>query len=530
MDEKTYSDPEIANSINKNFVPVRVDIDKRPDISERYNRGGFPTTAFLSDQGESIWGATFVPPLDMKRIMDEILRAKESGEIQRALERSRMHFLDVQERGPPKAIVTTEQLQVIFEDIFSAYDVEFGGFGLEPKFPHPDVLDLLLMRFDDTSDSELADAVSTTLDAMASSLGDRVEGGIFRYSVTRDWKTPHYEKMLETNVGFLRNLVHASGTLGTDKFDDTARTVAKYLQSGLRDPTSGGFYGSQDADEEYYRLTSSTRRMRSPPSIDKTVYAGWNAEASAAFALAGIALSDEEMLKSAKASWEYALKHHYDPELGLVRHLPSESIYLFEDQVSFLNAILAQIGLSADRTNIRLGERLIEGVNKGFACDQGGFNDVMTRGDAIGELETPRRPLVQNSNWALALAQFASIAHKSELVDKARATLDTFTQSEIDAHGVFAAAYLRARWAIERGMKVVEVHCMVDALKARNILLRAAIRHYDPSVVPATITDKSAQTPYAVVCTSKGCSRRIEDPEELLRHLGGLSRGRLQPC
>src|SRR5512136_2867453 len=69
MDEKTYADPEIAKTINENFIPVRVDIDRRPDISERYNRGGFPTTAFLSYKGESIWGATYIPPADMKRII-----------------------------------------------------------------------------------------------------------------------------------------------------------------------------------------------------------------------------------------------------------------------------------------------------------------------------------------------------------------------------------------------------------------------------------------------------------------------------
>src|SRR5512136_1419609 len=58
MDETTYSDPDIVGIIGKHFIPIRVDIDRRPDISERYNRGGFPTTAFLSDRGVSIWGST----------------------------------------------------------------------------------------------------------------------------------------------------------------------------------------------------------------------------------------------------------------------------------------------------------------------------------------------------------------------------------------------------------------------------------------------------------------------------------------
>jgi len=33
-------------------VAVRVDNDRRPDINERYNMGGWPTTAFLTPDGD----------------------------------------------------------------------------------------------------------------------------------------------------------------------------------------------------------------------------------------------------------------------------------------------------------------------------------------------------------------------------------------------------------------------------------------------------------------------------------------------
>ena len=46
MDEDNYDNQEIAETINKEFIPIRIDVDKRPDIAERYNMGGFPTTAF----------------------------------------------------------------------------------------------------------------------------------------------------------------------------------------------------------------------------------------------------------------------------------------------------------------------------------------------------------------------------------------------------------------------------------------------------------------------------------------------------
>src|SRR5688500_6643388 len=59
MDDETYSRPEIASLIEERFVAVRVDGDRRPDLNERYNLGGWPTTAFLTGRGEVLTGGTY---------------------------------------------------------------------------------------------------------------------------------------------------------------------------------------------------------------------------------------------------------------------------------------------------------------------------------------------------------------------------------------------------------------------------------------------------------------------------------------
>ena len=51
MDETSYSDQGVIEAINRNFVPIRVDNDRRPDVNARYNMGGWPTTAFLAPDG-----------------------------------------------------------------------------------------------------------------------------------------------------------------------------------------------------------------------------------------------------------------------------------------------------------------------------------------------------------------------------------------------------------------------------------------------------------------------------------------------
>ena len=44
--------------------------------------------------------------------------------------------------------------------------------------------------------------------------------------------------------------------------------------STLQDGDSGGFFGSQDAQEAYYKSGRIERRKQTTPSIDRTVYAG----------------------------------------------------------------------------------------------------------------------------------------------------------------------------------------------------------------------------------------------------------------
>ena len=224
MDETTYSNPDIIRRIQADFIPIRVDIDKRPDVSERYNRGGFPTTAFLSCKGENIWGTTYIPPEDMRRIIESILAAKKNGEIDRALAKVRMPYLDIPSKGK-KSVgdATKEDLESLFEEILTAYDHEHGGFGDEPKFPHPDVAELMTDRYSRTNNECLAGIVRHTLNGISEGLYDEIDGGVFRYSVTRDWMVPHYEKMLDTNSGFLKNLIHAHIVLGDERFLEIAR-------------------------------------------------------------------------------------------------------------------------------------------------------------------------------------------------------------------------------------------------------------------------------------------------------------------
>ncbi|MEJ2281818.1 MAG: DUF255 domain-containing protein, partial [Candidatus Bathyarchaeota archaeon] len=72
MDETTYSNKEVVEHINENFIPIRVNRDRRPDIDKRYNMGGWPSTVFLTPEGEILTGGTYIPPQQMMFILDQV--------------------------------------------------------------------------------------------------------------------------------------------------------------------------------------------------------------------------------------------------------------------------------------------------------------------------------------------------------------------------------------------------------------------------------------------------------------------------
>jgi uncharacterized protein YyaL (SSP411 family) len=88
MDETTYSDRRVIEFINNRFIPTRVDNDRRPDVNRRYNMGGWPTTAFLTETGDVITGATYLPAEDMLgalRKVDDIYSNQRAELVQRGM-------------------------------------------------------------------------------------------------------------------------------------------------------------------------------------------------------------------------------------------------------------------------------------------------------------------------------------------------------------------------------------------------------------------------------------------------------------
>jgi len=265
MDGESYEDPEIAALINQHFIAVKVDRDERPDVDARYQaavsaisgQGGWPLTGFLTPDGRPYFGGTYFPRQDrygrpgFGRIllaMAQVWRERRDEALETAS--SVMAAIEQNEsfsgRGAERSPALVEKIAA---SALKQFDTRNGGFGSQPKFPHPAALDLLLHLGRNRANAEALEAFTVTLEKMArGGVYDQLAGGFHRYSVDERWGVPHFEKMLYDNTELLRNYVHGYQSLVRPDSLSTAREIIAWLDSTMTDRELGGFYGSQDAD------------------------------------------------------------------------------------------------------------------------------------------------------------------------------------------------------------------------------------------------------------------------------------------
>src|SRR3984885_8751324 len=265
MDRESYEDPELAAIVNQHFIAIKVDRDERPDVDARYQaavsaisgQGGWPLTGFLTPDGRPFFGGTYFPReerygrpgfgrvlLTMAQVWtDRREEALESAaSVMAAIEQNESFSAG---RGEPSLALVDK----IAGSILSQFDPRNGGFGSQPKFPHPAALDLLLELAMNRDHEQARDAFLGTLEKMArGGVYDQLAGGFHRYSVDERWVVPHFEKMLYDNTELLRNYVHGFQSFVRQDFLVTARQIVDWLDTTMTDRERGGFYASQDAD------------------------------------------------------------------------------------------------------------------------------------------------------------------------------------------------------------------------------------------------------------------------------------------
>jgi uncharacterized protein len=263
MDGESYENPDLADFLNQNFVCIKVDRDERPDVDARYQRavqtltqqGGWPLTAFLTPKGEVFFGGTYFPPDDrygrpgFRSVLASVLdayRARPDQVHAQAQAISRIIAENLDEGAPGE--LSAGILDDSVAQMARSFDPRNGGFGSQPKFPHPAALTLLLHRWHDQPSEQARTIIDRTLQGMArGGMYDHLGGGFHRYSVDARWIVPHFEKMSYDNSELLKTYLDAFALFGNEEYATVARGIVGWVREVLADP-EGGYGASQDAD------------------------------------------------------------------------------------------------------------------------------------------------------------------------------------------------------------------------------------------------------------------------------------------
>ena len=266
MEGEAFADEAIAEFMNANFIPIKVDREERPDLDSIYmqalqmmtGQGGWPLNVFLTpDELIPFYGGTYFPVqprygrpgflqlLEAVRRFYDLEKEKLqtfTQEIAHNLQQSTILPKVPNDSLNPELLYGGMEINTA---VISPRDLAGPSF---PMIPYAS-LTLQSTRFDRQSNydgSKLSRQRGE--DLVKGGIFDHVGGGFHRYTVDSTWTVPHFEKMLYDNGQILEYLAN----LWSNGVEEPAikRAVAKtvsWLKREMTDP-SGYFYAAQDAD------------------------------------------------------------------------------------------------------------------------------------------------------------------------------------------------------------------------------------------------------------------------------------------
>ena len=287
MAHESFEDAAAAEEINRDFIPVKVDREERPDVDAVYmaaciamtGSGGWPLTVLLTPEQKPFWAGTYLPRRALLSLLRQAARLwrEDRDSLLAAGEELTAHLKREENTGagsPDRELVSRAASLYA-----QSFDPRWGGFGQAPKFPTPHNLLFLLRYARLTGDDHARAMAERTLEGMyRGGLFDHVGGGFARYSTDEMWLVPHFEKMLYDNALLALAYTEAYQQTRRPLCGEVVRRTLDYVLRELTDP-QGGFVCGQDADSEgvegkYYLFTAGELRELLGPE-DGEAFCRW---------------------------------------------------------------------------------------------------------------------------------------------------------------------------------------------------------------------------------------------------------------
>tara|TARA_R110000737_G_scaffold332699_1_gene349760 strand:- start:1593 stop:3926 length:2334 start_codon:yes stop_codon:yes gene_type:complete len=356
MEKESFTDLEIAKTLNENFISIKVDRELTPDVDLYFTQAleltkgsaGWPINAILTPNAEVVWLDSYLSPEQFTKTLSQLSKVWQSRP-QAVKQVAKNLAGQLKAQGNISDIEwSIDKSEQAVKALINNLDAVHGGVTGERKFPNASALQLLLYQYQLNPDSMLGVHIRRFLDKLASQgIRDHLHGGFYRYSTDARWQQPHFEKMLYNQALLISTFSKAYQVFEDENYKkvviDTIDFVQKWFKSA-----QGGYYSGIDADYlgsegQYYLfspnelalieqsdltrfswcnynstvfkfpcsptstedLTSAQQALLSiksnlvKPHIDKKVITAWNALMISAFVDAYVAFNDEALLREA---------------------------------------------------------------------------------------------------------------------------------------------------------------------------------------------------------------------------------------
>lgn len=268
MEENVFENEECAKILNEHFISIKVDREERPDIDKHYqevyqllNRraGGWPTSIFCTPQNKPFFAGTYIAPTTEPGSMDgmgfieltQLIAQKVAEQDPQLLKNADeiAGFINSVEHPKEATVLKEEFYLTLVKQAKSNYDTTYGGFSVQPKFPHVSTLKTLQSIDNLYKDKEIQEMITNTLDQMKKGgMYDLIDGGFCRYSVDEKWLVPHFEKMLYDNALLCSTYLDAYLAYDKKEYLHIAKEIVNFWFDFMSEDQL--FYSASDADSE----------------------------------------------------------------------------------------------------------------------------------------------------------------------------------------------------------------------------------------------------------------------------------------
>lgn len=521
MDEQTYSNPSVAALIGRRYLPVSVDADSDPALASRYGEWGWPATIVLAADGtEIVKRRGFIPPEQMASLLQAIIDDPTPGPSVR----------QAPPPAPPPGSAALRAQRAAFRQTYEqAYDARYGGWGSGQKFIDAPTMEYTLALVIDQRDATAERRARQTLEANLRIL-DPVWGGVFQYSESVDWASPHFEKLMAFQADDLRLYSEAFARWHDPRYLSAATALEHYMVSTLSSP-AGVFYVSQDADlsaavagHHYYALDDAARRRLGTPRIDSHEYARENGWAIRALCKYSDVTGDTDALAAARRAADWVLAHRVLPGGGFRHDAQDSGGPFLDDSLAMGEAFVALYRSTGERRWLALASDSMDFLDRRLRDPRGGYSAAPPPADAMGVFRDPARTVEQNVQVARLANMLNRYSAAPRYAGDARHAMRFVNAAA--AAGQLHADVLEA----DRELATAPIHITVVGGKhdpASQALHAAALRFpagylqvdwWDKSEGPLPnpeITYPQLKRAAAFACTQSTCSNPVYEPDAI---------------